>query len=188
MRKSLVLILISVVALSIFLIQLITSLGIDGDNIEVNTTPSIISVEDILNNRELKTGILKAVKSNDAKAIDRLQNKAVEIAVAAGFDESQMKRVSGSSARDYLVFRAKRELFYMEFQQRYQELSYIDDLKLKYPEAQSLFAQADSLIAQRDKNIMEIAQILADSEQNYEAFLDAAKAEWMSRQNRAELE
>lgn len=145
-----------------------------------------ITYEDILTNPEFEQGMMQAVLDNDQHRISQLQNKAIEIGEAAGFDQEQMNALKGKKARQFMLFRAKRKLFHRQFEQAYQNLQPIAPIKAAWPEAKSLFDQADNMIRQRDGLIEQAARILAaeqGSEANYLAFLPQARQQWLQHQN-----
>lgn len=144
-----------------------------------------ITYQDILNHPSLEQGVMQAVKANDMQQVAQLQAKAVEIGEAAGFDEIQMSALQGEKARQFMLFKAKRSLFYQEFEQAYQQLQPIEPIKSAYPEAQSLFEQADALIRKRDASIEQAAKILATEQgatRDYLDYLPQARQQWLARQ------
>lgn len=141
---------------------------------------SVIGVRDILDNPEFEQGFLAAVKADDQVEMRKLQAKAIEIGQVAGFSGQQMARLQGDNALRFMVFRARRQWFYQEFESHFLQLKPIAPLKKRFPEAQSLFAEADRLIARRDAKILAAAQILAGENGNAQAFLPAARQQWQA--------
>jgi hypothetical protein len=135
------------------------------------------SYQDILNNDEFKTGMQQAVLNSDIEQARELQSRAVDIAEVARLPEAEIQLLSGDKGLSFMQFLAKRQLFAAAFERRYLGLEGIQDIKLIYPEAQSLFAKSDALIAQRDKMILEIAAEMANGG-NIDEHILQAKQHW----------
>jgi hypothetical protein len=148
----------------------------------------LISMTDILNNPEFKEGIQQAVRENDEALMADLQDKALEIAEAAGFSESQMKLLEGEQGKNYLSFNAKRQLFMQAFSVAFKQLDDITALKKRYPEAQDLFPKADALIAKRDADLIAAAKELASSDSEYQGYLEQAREQWRQAAHDSVLE
>ncbi|MGY0642733.1 MAG: hypothetical protein ACW7DM_18350, partial [Paraglaciecola chathamensis] len=91
--------------------------------------------------------------------------------------------IQSDSARDYVIFQAKRSQFNDDVEQAYYELQGIDAIKAAYPQAEDLFASADKLIIERDKIIEEIATELANGNTPTNAERQAARQQWLKRYN-----
>lgn len=137
-----------------------------------------ITFMDILNAADLKAGALAAVKSGDKQALLDWQQKAVEVGLAANLPEQDMKFLAGERGLDFMRFRARRTLFYQDFERYYYGLKDITPLKQAYPEASGLFAKADEMISQRDIAIDDIARELAGSSGDYRLFVKQAREQW----------
>lgn len=146
-----------------------------------NEQQAEITFMDILNTEDLRAGVLQAVRDNDDVALQNWQDKAVEVGLAAELPDEDMVFLAGKRGRDFLVFRAKRTLFYEQFEHYYLTLKDIGPLKKAYPEAQSLFAEADQLVMERDIAIDNIARELAGSDGDYRAYVAAARKQWQEK-------
>lgn len=151
-------------------------------------TSPLIGMTDVLNNPEFKEGIQQAVRENDEALMADLQDKAIEIAQVAGFNDSQMKLLEGEQGKNYLSFNAKRQLFMQAFSLAYKQLDDIEPLKKRYPEARDLFAKADELIAKREADLIAAAKELAGSESDYQGYLEQAREQWRQAAHDSELE
>lgn len=142
-----------------------------------------ISYLDILENPEFEQGIQQAIQNNDQALFDALQAKAVEIAEAAQLPEEQRALIEGERGAHHIRFRAKRQLFWQEVERRYRELKGIEDLYAKYPEAESLFDQADELMAKREAMLNELADALQteNSSLNRNEAMQQAQVLWLQR-------
>ena len=145
-------------------------------------TPQAVGISylDILNNPEFKQGIQQAVFNNDKQLFAQLQNKAVEIAEAAGLPEEEMEMLTGDSGERFIRFQAARQLFNIAFEKAFQRLEPIDHLKIMYPEAEDLFEKADNMIAARDEQILQIATEMAQG-RDIQPFLEQARQQWLQR-------
>lgn len=146
-----------------------------------NTQVPVITVMEILHASDLQAGIKKAVSQNDQQAIADWLDKARNVGEQAALSESDMDYLTSEQAKEYVVFNAKRALFNEKFETRYLNLRGIDDLKQAYPEAQDLFARAETLLQKRDDIIKRIAQTLAGGEEPGEEHLQQAQAMWKAR-------
>lgn len=144
--------------------------------------PPSISYLDILNNPEFKTEFVRAILANDHAAMVNLQDKAIEIGIAANLGPDEMSLLQGEEGMRFIQFRAKRELFMQEFTHHYNQLLPVENLKRQYPEATDLFEKADRLITQRDRKIEDIARQMAGTD-NFQPYLDLARQQWKDRAN-----
>ena len=149
-----------------------------------HVTPSITYL-DILKNPEFKQRLVLAVKSGDDVELKTLQEKAIEIGVAAGLSEQEMALISGQRGLNFMRYRAKREMFEQAFIYRYNNLMDLQPLEHQFPEASDLFHKALETAARRDALIVEIAKTLAGGE-DYQLYLEQARVEWMKRQNHSQ--
>lgn len=139
-----------------------------------------ISYLDILNNPEFKSGIVSAIRDSNLENMYALQSKALEIATAANLGEEELSLLRGDKGLNFMIFRAKRQIFMEDFTYLYNQLLPIDGLKQRYPEATDMFARADELIAKRDASIEQIARELAGAG-DFNAFLRQAKQQWKDK-------
>ena len=140
-----------------------------------------ISYLDIFNNQEFKQRLVLAVKSGDDLELKTLQQKAEEIAHAAGLPQEQMALIRGQRGLNFMIYRAKREMFEQAFVYRYNNLMDIRPLEQHFPEAQDLYQKALETVSKRDALIVEIAKTLANGD-DYQGYLEQARAEWLKRQ------
>ena len=148
----------------------------------------LITMSDILNNPEFKEGMQQAVGDKDQGLMEDLQDKAIEIAQAAGFSPAQMKLLEGEQGKLYLSFNAKRQLFMQAFTVAFKQLDDIGPLKQRYPEAQDLFPRADELIEQRDAKLLAAAKELAGSDTEYQGHIEQAREQWRKAAHDSGLE
>lgn len=175
MNKMLVLLVAAVVAVAVWFYA--------GQS---NDTPSelpgqILTREAILQASDLQEGIKNAVVTQDEKSITQWMNRAADVALEAGLSESDVAYIRSDSARDFMIFSAKRSLFNDAFEEAYYALEEIEPLKAQYPEARDFFAHADELINARDDIIEKIAAELAEGESPSEAAIEYAKGLWKQR-------
>ncbi|MCC2615885.1 hypothetical protein LJ739_06500 [Aestuariibacter halophilus] len=151
---------------------------------EQEQTPAAaaISYVDILDNPEFEQRMLAAVMQQDTQAISALQDKALEIARAAGLDQTQIDLLSGEQGREFMQFRARRQHFLAAFEERYYNLQDLGSLAEQFPEAADLIARAEQLIEQRDNDIRHIAETLAQGEP-IQPYLEQARSQWLARAN-----
>jgi hypothetical protein len=146
-----------------------------------STEVPVISRLDILHASDLANGVKIAVEQNDDNTIDDWLEKAIDLAVIAKLSEEDIDYLQSERARKYVIFHAKRRLFSEAVEQAYYDLYDIDSIKAQYPEALNLFADADKLIADRNKLIQEIATELARGGQVNDDILLDAKRHWKER-------
>ncbi|WJG07945.1 hypothetical protein [Aliiglaciecola sp. LCG003] len=149
------------------------------EEIKSNLDLNQFSYQDILENPEFKQGMQRSVKTKNLNKAKALQQKAIQIALAAGLDDFEVQLLSGDKGLNFMQFLAKRQLFAAEFEVRYQGLKDIQQLKLDYPEAADLFARSDMLIAKRDRDIIDIAKSLATGNADLEPYIRAAQQQWL---------
>ncbi|MFT4993084.1 MAG: hypothetical protein ACI965_000102 [Paraglaciecola sp.] len=147
---------------------------------ESNPLP-VISRYDILHATDLVAGVKLAVAQNDADAIDYWLEKAIDVGEAANLSKEDIDYLRSHPAKKYVIFQAKRHLFNDAVEQAYYGLRDIDSIKAQYPQALSLFADADKLIADRNKLIQHIATELANGEQVNDNTLVEAQLHWQQR-------
>lgn len=171
----------------IVILALVTGLlfyGADESEPQIETAesniPPSISYLDILNNPEFKSKMVSATRENNTDTLAELQEKAVQIGKAANLSPDEMALLSGEKGLRFMQFRAKRDMFLEEFTNHYNQLLPINTLKSRYPEAADMFDKADSMIAERDDNIIRIARQLAGTD-NVEPFLSQARQQWKDR-------
>jgi len=141
----------------------------------------VISRYDILHATDLVGGVKLAVAQNDADAIDDWLDKAIDLGEAANLSKEDIDYLQSPQAKKYVIFHAKRQLFSDAVEQAYYALLDIDSIKAQYPEALSLFADADKLISDRNKLIQQIATELANGEQVNDKILFEAQQHWQQR-------
>lgn len=146
--------------------------------IQSETEIRSFSYQDILNNPEFRTEMQNAVRNFDQQKAEKLQEKALEIAMAAQLPPNEINLIKGERGLDYMQFLAKRQLFLSGFERRYRQLKGINDIKALYPEANDLFARSDRLITQRDEEIQAIAYELAEGG-SIDDYLYLAKQQWL---------
>ncbi|NVK57285.1 MAG: hypothetical protein HWE26_16910 [Alteromonadaceae bacterium] len=142
---------------------------------------SVAFRQQILHASDLVAGMAEAVRKQDQQAIEQWQQKAVDVAQAAGLSASDIDFIRSEKGREYLIFHARRNLFNQEFEQRYYGLQDIESLQQKYPEAQDLFADAEQLIAARDAIIVDIAAELSNQTPPDDVAIEKAKTLWQER-------
>ena len=143
----------------------------------------VITREQIITASDLVEGVKQALKQDDEKAIEQWLDRALALAKEAGIAQEDINFIQSDSARDYVIFQAKRSQFNDAVEQAYYELQGIDAIKAAYPQAEDLFASADKLIIERDKIIEEIATELANGNTPTNAERQAARQQWLKRYN-----
>jgi hypothetical protein len=141
----------------------------------------VISRLDILHASDLVEGVKLALEQNDADAIDEWLDKAIELGLIAKLSDEDIDYLQSDRAKNYVIFHAKRRLFSDAVEQAYYALYDIESIKAQYPEALNLFADADQLIAERNKLIQEIAIELANGRQVNDQILIEAQQHWKER-------
>ena len=175
------------ILLAVFIIAavsgLIWFLNPANDNAETSASTElpVISRLDILHASDLADGVKTAIEQNDDNAIDDWLEKAIDLAKIAKLSEEDIDYLQSERARKYVIFHAKRRLFSEAVEQAYYELYDIDSIKAQYPEALNLFADADKLIADRNKLIQQIATELANGGHVNDNILLDAQQHWKER-------
>jgi hypothetical protein len=141
----------------------------------------VISRLDILHATDLVSGVKLAITQNDPNAIDEWLDKAIDLGEAANLSKEDMVELRSERAKNYVVFHAKRQLFNDAVEQAYFGLMDIEPIKAQYPEALSLFADADKLISERNRLIKQIATELANGQQVNDKILMEAQQHWRQR-------
>jgi len=124
----------------------------------------VITVMDILHATDLQSGIKHAVKQGDGEKIDEWVSQALAVAEEAKLPTTDITYLQSDAARDYLIFNAKRQLFNDAFEAQYYSLGGIDELKVKFPEAQDLFERAQGLLDKREQIIYQIAMTISGNQ------------------------
>ena len=141
----------------------------------------VISTLDILGATDLASGVKRAVDQNDADAIDKWLDKAIDLGLAANLPAQDLVYLRSERAKKYVIFHAKRHLFNDAVEQAYYALLDIEGIKAQYPEALDLFDDAEQLIADRNQLIQEIATELAKGEPVNDKTLLEAQQHWQQR-------
>ncbi len=141
----------------------------------------IISVQDILNTHDFMDAALTYHQQGDVEPLTAVFAAAQALAQEAGLDEQALVYLRSSEAREYVLFRAKREQFWREVERHYRELLPMAPLHARFPEASDLFAKADALEQSREQTLAAIAAVLAAPEEP--TAIHHAKAErlWQER-------
>lgn len=178
MKKALVV--LAVVIVAVF--SWFTYLSLDADKRDQNAAEvPLITVMEILHASDLQEGVKQAVKNNNAEQVDSWMEQAREVGQAAKLSSEDMDYLASETAKDYVVFNAKRQLYNEAFEARYYALEDVESLKAQYPEAKDLFPRTDALIEKRDAIIQQIAVAISGSEQPDEAALQEARKQWLAQ-------
>ena len=178
MKKALVV--LAVVIAAVF--SWFTYLSLDADQRDQNAAEvPLITVMEILHASDLQEGVKQAVKNNNAEQVDSWMEQAREVGQAAKLSSEDMDYLNSETAKDYVIFNAKRQLYNEAFEARYYALEEVETLKEQYPEAKDLFARTDALIEKRDAIIQQIAVAISGSEQPDEAALEEARKQWLAQ-------
>lgn len=178
MKKALVVLAIIVAATFSWLAYL--SLDADKRDQDAAQVP-LITVMEILHASDLQEGVKQAVKDGNIEVVDSWMIQAREVGQAANLSSEDMDYLNSETAKDYVVFNAKRQLYNEAFEARYYALEEVETLKEQYPEAKDLFARTDALIEKRDAIIQQIAVAISGSEQPDEAALKEAREQWLAQ-------
>lgn len=178
MKKALVV--LAIVVATSFAWFMYLSYDADKRDREAADVP-LITVMEILHASDLQEGIKQALKTNDEDAIVSWLEQAIEVGKVANLSQQDLDYLESDTAKDYVVFNAKRQLYNEAFEQRYYLLEDVESLKQQYPEAKDLFARTDALIEKRDAIIEQIAIALSGTESPSEDALKAAKDQWRER-------
>jgi len=156
------------------------SLGADKRDQDAAQVP-LITVMEILHASDLQEGVKQAVKDENLEVVDSWMAQAREVGQAANLSSEDMDYLNSETAKDYVVFNAKRQLYNEAFEARYYALEEVETLKEQYPEAKDLFPRTDALIEKRDTIIQQIAVAISGSEQPDEAALKEAREQWLAQ-------
>ncbi len=178
MKKALVVLAIIVAATLSWFAYL--SLDADKRDQDAAQVP-LITVMEILHASDLQEGVKQAVKDGNIEVVDSWMVQAREVGQAANLSSEDMDYLNSETAKDYVVFNAKRQLYNEAFEARYYALEEVETLKEQYPEAKDLFARTDALIEKRDAIIQQIAVAISGSEQPDEAALKEAREQWLAQ-------
>ncbi len=178
MKKALVVLAIIVAATFSWFAYL--SLDADKRGQDAAQVP-LITVMEILHASDLQEGVKQAVKDGNIEVVDSWMVQAREVGQAANLSSEDMEYLNSETAKDYVVFNAKRQLYNEAFEARYYALEEVETLKEQYPEAKDLFARTDALIEKRDAIIQQIAVAIAGSEQPDVAALEEARKQWLAQ-------
>ena len=178
MKKALVV--LAVVIVAVF--SWFTYLSLDADKRDQNAAEvPLITVMEILHASDLQEGVKQAVKDENLEVVDSWMAQAREVGQAANLSSEDMDYLNSETAKDYVIFNAKRQLYNEAFEARYYALEEVETLKEQYPEAKDLFARTDALIEKRDAIIQQIAVAISGSEQPDEAALKEAREQWLAQ-------
>ena len=178
MKKTLVVLAIIVAATFSWLAYL--SRDADKRDQDASQVP-LITVMEILHASDLQQGVKQAVKNDDAEAVDSWIVQAREVGQAANLSSEDMDYLNSETAKDYVIFNAKRQLYNEAFEARYYALEEVETLKEQYPEAKDLFPRTDALIKKRDAIIQQIAVAISGNEQPDAAALEEARKQWLAQ-------
>ncbi len=178
MKKALVVLAIIVAATFSWFAYL--SLDADKRGQDAAQVP-LITVMEILHASDLQEGVKQAVKDGNIEVVDSWMVQAREVGQAANLSSEDMEYLNSETAKDYVVFNAKRQLYNEAFEARYYALEEVETLKEQYPEAKDLFARTDALIEKRDAIIQQIAVAISGNEQPDEAALEEARKQWLAQ-------
>ena len=159
-------------------------LSLDADKRDQDAAAAqvpLITVMEILHASDLQEGVKQAVKDENSEVVDSWMAQAREVGQAANLSSEDMDYLNSETAKDYVVFNAKRQLYNEAFEARYYALEDVDVLKKQYPEAKDLFARTDALIKKRDDIIQQIAVAISGNEQPDEAALEEARKQWLAQ-------
>ena len=157
-------------------------LSVDADKRDQDAAQvPLITVMEILHASDLQQGVKQAVKDGNVEAVDSWMAQAREVGQAASLSSEDMDYLNSETAKDYVIFNAKRQLYNEAFEARYYALEDVDVLKEQYPEAKDLFARTDALIEKRDAIIQQIAVAISGNEQPDEAALEEARKQWLAQ-------
>ncbi len=178
MKKALVV--LAVVIAAIF--AWFAYLSLDADNRDQSAAQvPLITVMEILHASDLQQGVKQAVKEGNVEAVDSWMEQAREVGQAANLTSEDMDYLNSETAKDYVVFNAKRQLYNEAFEARYYALEDVESLKAEYPEAKDLFPRTDALIKKRDDIIQQIAVAISGNEQPDDSALEEARKQWLAQ-------
>ncbi|WDT87703.1 hypothetical protein [Alteromonas sp. 009811495] len=175
MKKALVI----VVAIVVAALSWFAYLSSDADKRDQQAAEvPLITVMEILHASDLQAGVKTAVKEKNTQAIEQWLEQAVNVGEAANLSKQDLDYLKSETAKDYVVFNAKRQLYNEAFEARYYSLEEVESLKQQYPEAKDLFPRTDALIEKRDAIIEQMAKTLSGSNTVDDLSLNKAKQQW----------
>ena len=183
MKKALVIFVVAVFAVLAWIVYL--SSEADKRDQEAAKVP-LITVMEILHASDLQQGIKQAVENENEDAVNEWMKQAIAVGEAANLSQQDLDYLTSDTAKDYVVFNAKRQLFNEAFEARYYSLEEVESLKQQYPEAKDLFARTDALIEKRDAIIEQMAKTLSGSNTVDDASLNKAKQQWREQAEKLE--
>ncbi|WP_338517204.1 hypothetical protein [Alteromonas gracilis] len=183
MKKALVIFVVAVFAVLAWIVYL--SSEADKRDQEAAKVP-LITVMEILHASDLQQGIKQAVENKNEGAVDEWMKQAIAVSEAANLSKQDLDYLMSETAKDYVVFNAKRQLFNEAFEARYYSLEEVESLKQQYPEAKDLFARTDVLIRKRDAIIEQIAKTLSGSNTVDDVSLNKARQQWREQAEKLE--
>lgn len=175
MKRTLVIVVSIVFVVLVWLAYLSTEA--DKRDQEAAEVP-LITVMEILHASDLQQGVKAAVKNDNENAVNEWLAQAIAVGEAANLSQQDLDYLTSETAKDYVIFNAKRQLYNEAFEARYYSLEEVDSLKEKYPEAKDLFARTDALLRKRDLIIEQMAKTLSASNTVDSSSLEAAKQQW----------
>lgn len=183
MKKALVI----VVAVVVAALSWIAYLSSDADKRDQQAAEvPLITVMEILHASDLQAGVKTAVKDKNTQAIEQWLEQAVNVGEAANLSQQDLDYLKSETAKDYVVFNAKRQLYNEAFEARYYSLEEVESLKQQYPEAKDLFPRTDALIEKRDAIIEQMAKTLSGSNTVDDVSLYKAKQQWREQAEKLE--
>jgi hypothetical protein len=182
-KKALVIFVVAVFAVLAWMVYL--SSEADKRDQEAAKVP-LITVMEILHASDLQQGIKQAVENKNEDAVNEWMKQAIAVGEAANLSQQDLNYLTSDTAKDYVVFNAKRQLFNEAFEARYYSLEEVESLKQQYPEAKDLFARTDALIKKRDAIIEQIAKTLSGSNTVDDVSLNKAKQQWREQADKLE--
>ncbi len=108
MKKALVVLAIIVAATFSWFAYL--SLDADKRDQDAAQVP-LITVMEILHASDLQEGVKQAVKDRNIEVVDSWMVQAREVGQAANLSSEDMDYLNSETAKDYVVFNAKRQLY-----------------------------------------------------------------------------
>ena len=183
MKKALVIFVVAVFAVLAWIVYL--SSEADKRDQEAAKVP-LITVMEILHASDLQQGIKQAVENKNENAVDEWMKQAIAVGEAANLSQQDLDYLTSETAKDYVVFNAKRQLFNEAFEARYYSLEEVESLKQQYPEAKDLFARTDALIEKRDAIIEQMAKTLSGSNTVDDVSLNKARQQWREQAEKLE--
>lgn len=149
----------------------------------------IVTIDDLFNVEEVKLTAMSAYKYDDHAELIPLQARLLDTAKQLNMSQVDIELINSPRFFTYLRFKAAREWFDLDMQNAFQNLEDLAPIKDKYPEAKDLFVSAEALFLKRDYILQEIAAEIATQQQQTtnESHMEAAKARWLARTNKNNL-